>query len=281
MAGISPVSPVSPLILSATPEEFNYQTKFIVLNFLSKQPFLRTERATFSPQASDSDYLNFGKTLSKSLPPSPPKKISPLMRNKRDYLQKKLSEDNIQHRHETHRRHLKKTKPSQGSPLLAPSSADDTIDGPIPAGNNRSKHECGIKTLSELTADNEFTYVSDADDEYEDSHGTVDGSSLFSSYSGSNLSNGHVQESGDLLRVVSRLPTVKSASEFELDEVDSQTLLVNGDDQNSIPSQEDNKPTFTNGSNLETKGEDEANIYEDDFESDVLELEGPSSSTTI
>ncbi|OWF40222.1 uncharacterized protein LOC110464085 [Mizuhopecten yessoensis] len=98
----------SPDSSAGTPDSFNYETKFIVLNFISRNP-----HRSISPRSanggtpltstSDSDHhLHGRKSASKSMPPSPPKRHKPRLTDFRGAYQR-VSEDNIHYKHQRHR----------------------------------------------------------------------------------------------------------------------------------------------------------------------------------
>ncbi|XP_033741570.1 uncharacterized protein LOC117328228 [Pecten maximus] len=90
-----------------TPDSFNYETKFIVLNFMSRNP----HKTIISPRSvssrahhtstSDSDHHG-RKSASKSMPPSPPKRHKPKLTDFRQAYQR-VSEDNIHYKYMRHR----------------------------------------------------------------------------------------------------------------------------------------------------------------------------------
>ncbi|XP_060079652.1 uncharacterized protein LOC132559062 [Ylistrum balloti] len=99
----------SPDSCAGTPDSFNYETKFIVLNFISRNP----HKSLTSPRSvnggtppistSDSDHHRHGRrSASKSMPPSPPKRHKPRLTDFRQAYQR-VSEDNIHYRYNRYR----------------------------------------------------------------------------------------------------------------------------------------------------------------------------------
>ncbi|XP_069129260.1 uncharacterized protein [Argopecten irradians] len=99
----------SPDSSAGTPDSFNYETKFIVLNFMSRNP----NKTITSPQSvnghmhaehmstSDSDHHG-RRSASKSTPPSPPKRHKARLSDLRQTY-KRVSEDNIHFKYMRHK----------------------------------------------------------------------------------------------------------------------------------------------------------------------------------
>lgn len=286
-----------------TPESFNYETKYIVLNFMSMIPD-RYSSHPHTPLTSTSESDLFIKQIStsRSLPASPPKHRHRKSSSKRNSngLPPQASEDNVGYRYQAAKKYLKQVSNSSDEKELLEESLNRSSNTHEQSGNDStSRHHVqgrGSLNLSQyrhLTmtnrADSEIStysnytdYTSDADDEFEE---TSNASSALGSlnWSGNKNRDSLKGDNVDIRHPLSRLPTVPSESEIENESLPSQvwtegTNSVDGKfSVNDSPS-----PVDVSHVKLDIVGSEEmlGDVDLDVVESGSISIDIPHSSST-
>ncbi|KAL5010250.1 hypothetical protein ScPMuIL_012555 [Solemya velum] len=201
---------------SSTPESFSWETKFVVLNFLSitssESPSVRTSGTSSSPASfsdswpkttiSPSKLLHASQQVSKKANSWP----SSYLPSSQDSAEINQSTDVNQ----SCDMNLDKSSSSIGSEDITAFSEQNSEEPHMFSWKKSLKYR---RTVSEFTSDSgDTSYVSDADDELED---TSNASSIMGN-------NGRSNSNMDFLQAVSRLPTVYSESEMESELMDAE-----------------------------------------------------------